>query len=75
MEELFCKMELLRQEMENITREIQRTGGDSMSILGSLLYNDIHQLRGRLMQIEPSSVRGHVWQNVKGSVSVNVKAK
>lgn len=73
MEELFCKIELLRQEMNNVAREIKNTGGDSTFILAANLLDDIHRIRGRLMQVQPDNVSGHIWQNVNGDVVVKIK--
>lgn len=66
MEELFCKLELLRQEMNKLAKSIP--GADK-----EMLLDDLHRLRGRLMQIKPNDVRGHIWQNTKGSVVVRIE--
>jgi len=54
MNELFSRFELVRQELARIAGEINKAAPNTAYAKASVRYlqDDLHRLRGRLMQIE-----------------------
>jgi len=76
MNELFSKFELLRQELAKVATEINKQMPDRGFTRECVRYlqDDIHSLRGRLMQVESVGPKEkYDWQCVDGTVEVNIR--
>ena len=78
MNELFSRFELVRQELARIAGEINKATPNNTSAKACVRYlqDDIHSVRGRLMQVEgevwPKGEKCN-WQIVDGTVEVNIR--
>ena len=71
-QEIFNRMELLRCELANLAAKLP-TDGSCFGL--NCLKQDIHNLRGRIMQVTPRTVNPGEWQNIRGSIHYLIAAK